>query len=90
MLCEDNFGNMRTLPTEELRARKGGWGMYYHFDYHGGPISYEWVNSSYLPKVWDQMTEAYEFGIRDIWIVNVGDLKFQEYPLSFYGSCIRL
>ena len=57
--------------------------MYYHFDYHGGPISYEWVNSSYLPKIWDQMTEAYEFGIRDIWVVNVGDLKFQEYPLSF-------
>lgn len=50
--------------------------MYYHFDYHGGPISYEWVNSSYLPKIWDQMTEAYEFGIRDIWVVNVGDLKF--------------
>lgn len=84
MLCEDNFGNMRTLPTKELCNRDGGWGMYYHFDYHGGPISYEWVNSSYLPKVWDQMTKAYEFGIQDIWIVNVGDLKFQEYPLSFF------
>ncbi|MGN0142957.1 MAG: glycosyl hydrolase 115 family protein [Roseburia sp.] len=84
MLCEDNFGNMRTLPTEDSKYRKGGWGMYYHFDYHGGPVSYEWVNSSYLPKVWDQMTEAYEFGIRDIWVVNVGDLKFQEYPLSFF------
>lgn len=84
MLCEDNFGNMRTLPTEDLKDREGGWGMYYHFDYHGGPISYEWVNSSHLPKVWDQMTKAYEFGIRDIWIVNVGDLKFQEYPLSFF------
>lgn len=84
MLCEDNFGNMRTLPTEALRGHRGGWGMYYHFDYHGGPVSYEWVNSSYLPKVWDQMTEAYEFGIRDIWVVNVGDLKFQEYPLSFF------
>lgn len=84
MLCEDNFGNMRTLPTEDLKDREGGWGMYYHFDYHGGPISYEWVNSSYLPKVWDQMTKAYEFGIRDIWIVNVGDLKFNEYPLSFF------
>lgn len=84
MLCEDNFGNMRTLPTADLKDRDGGWGMYYHFDYHGGPISYEWVNSSYLPKVWDQMTKAYEFGIRDIWIVNVGDLKFQEYPLSFF------
>lgn len=84
MLCEDNFGNMRTLPTADLRDRDGGWGMYYHFDYHGGPISYEWVNSSYLPKVWDQMTKAYEFGIRDIWVVNVGDFKFNEYPLSFF------
>lgn len=84
MLCEDNFGNMRTLPMAELKDREGGWGMYYHFDYHGGPVSYEWVNSSYLPKVWDQMSMAYEFGIRDIWIVNVGDVKFQEYPLSFF------
>lgn len=84
MLCEDNFGNMRTLPTIQNCNREGGWGMYYHMDYHGGPISYEWVNSSYLPKIWDQMTTAYETGIRDIWIVNVGDLKFQEFPLSYF------
>lgn len=84
MLCEDNYGNMRTLPTEEMRSHRGGFGMYYHFDYHGSPVSYEWVNSSYLPKIWDQMTMAYDFGVRDIWIVNVGDLKFQEYPLSFF------
>lgn len=84
MLCEDNFGNMRTLPEKELRDRQGGWGMYYHFDYHGEPVSYEWVNSTYLPKVWEQMTMAYEFGIRDIWIVNVGDLKPQELPLSYF------
>lgn len=84
MLCEDNFGNMRTLPTPELKERDGGWGMYYHFDYHGGPVSYEWVNSTYLPKVWEQMSMAYDFGVRDIWIVNVGDLKFQELPLSFF------
>ena len=36
MLCEDNFGHMRTLPTPEIRDHKGGFGMYYHFDYHGG------------------------------------------------------
>ncbi len=84
MLCEDNFGNMRTLPTKDIRERDGGWGMYYHFDYHGDPVSYEWVNSTYLAKVWEQMTQAYEFGIRDIWIVNVGDLKPQELPLSYF------
>ena len=84
MLCEDNFGNMRTLPKKELRDRKGGYGMYYHFDYHGGPVSYEWVNSTPIAKVWEQMSMAYDYGIRDIWIVNVGDLKPQEFPLSYF------
>lgn len=84
MLCDDNHGNLRTLPTEEMRSHKGGYGMYYHFDYHGGPISYEWVNSSYLPKIWEQMTMAYDFGIRDLWIVNVGDISTQEFPLSYF------
>lgn len=84
MLCEDNYGNMRTLPPKELRDRKGGWGMYYHFDYHGGPISYEWVNSTPLTKVWEQMSMAYDYGIRDVWIVNVGDLKPQELPLNYF------
>lgn len=84
MLCEDNFGNMRTLPKKELRERKGGYGMYYHFDYHGGPVSYEWVNSTPLAKVWEQMSMAYDYGVRDIWIVNVGDLKPQELPLSYF------
>ena len=84
MLCEDNYGNMRTLPPKNLRDRKGGWGMYYHFDYHGGPISYEWVNSTPLTKVWEQMSMAYDYGIRDVWIVNVGDLKPQELPLNYF------
>lgn len=84
MFCDDNHGNLRTLPTEEMRDHSGGYGMYYHFDYHGGPISYEWMNSSYLPKIWEQMTMAYDFGVRDLWIVNVGDVYTQEYPLSFF------
>ena len=84
MLCEDNFGQMRALPTEDIRNRKSGFGMYYHFDYHGGPISYEWVDSTPLSKVWEQMCQAYEYGIREMWIVNVGDLKFHEVPLTYF------
>lgn len=84
MLCEDNFGHMRTLPTEEIRAHKGGFGMYYHFDYHGGPVSYEWLDSTPLSKTWEQMCTAYEYGVRELWIVNVGDLKLHEIPLSFF------
>lgn len=84
MLCDDNFGNLRTLPDEHMRKHNGGYGMYYHFDYHGAPISYEWVNSSYLPKVHRQMCTAYENGIRDLWIVNVGDIFTTEFPLAYF------
>ena len=84
MLCDDNFGNLRTVPTPEMRDHKGGYGMYYHFDYHGLPISFEWFNTSNLAKTWEQMTTAYDFGIRDLWIVNVGDIFSNEYPLSFF------
>ncbi len=84
MLCDDNHGNLRTLPTKEMRNHNGGYGMYYHFDYHGEPISYEWINSSYLPKIWEQMSMAYDFGIKDLWIVNVGDISTQEFPLSYF------
>lgn len=84
MLCEDNFGHMRTLPTEEIRGRRGGFGMYYHYDYHGGPVSYEWVDSTPFSKMWEQMSMAYEYGIRDVWIVNVGDVKFHEVPLTYF------
>lgn len=84
LLSDDNFANVRTLPTKENRNRKAGWGLYYHFDYHGAPVSYEWVNSTPLPKVWEQLTMAYEYGIRDLWIVNVGDIRPQELPLSYY------
>ena len=84
LLSDDNFANCRTLPTAETMDRPAGWGLYYHFDYHGGPISYEWVNSTALQKVWDQMTLAYEYGIRDLWVVNVGDLRPQELPLSYF------
>ena len=84
MLCDDNHGNLRTVPTEKMRAHKGGYGMYYHFDYHGWPYSYEWLNTNYLPKVKEQMTAAYDFGIRDLWIVNVGDIMTNEFPLSYF------
>ncbi len=85
MLCEDNHGFMRSLPTPEmtaaLKARSCGWGMYYHVDYHGGPVSYEWMPSTPFAKLWEQMCLAYDYGIRDVWILNTGDLKGNEVSL---------
>lgn len=84
MFCEDNYGNMRTLPDKQIRNHKGGLGMYYHLDYHGAPVSYEWINTTPLSKIWEQMTEAYEYGVHEVWMVNVGDLKGNEFPLSYF------
>ncbi len=86
MLCEDNHGFMRSLPTPEMTAalqkRGCGWGMYYHVDYHGGPVSYEWMPSTPFSKLWEQMCLAYDAGIRDVWILNTGDLKGNEVSLA--------
>ncbi len=82
--CDDNWGNIRRLPTPEERKRSGGVGIYYHFDYVGDPRSYKWLNTVPITKVWEQMNLAYEYGADRIWIVNVGDLKPMEFPIEFF------
>jgi hypothetical protein len=82
--AEDNWGNTRRLPTKDELNRSGGAGIYYHFDYHGGPRSYQWLNSNPIPKIWDQMTLARQYGADRIWIVNAGHLKGYEFPLEFF------
>ncbi|OGX90203.1 glycosyhydrolase [Hymenobacter coccineus] len=84
LLCDDNWGNLRKLPKLGDKPRKGGYGIYYHFDYVGGPRSYRWLNTNPLPRVWEQMHLAHENGVNQIWIVNVGDLKPMELPISFF------
>ena len=84
LLSDDNFGNLRTVPSPEIKDRKPGWGIYYHFDYHGDPISYEWVNSTPITKAWEQLTSGYEYGIRKLWICNVGDVRPVELPLNYF------
>jgi len=84
MWCDDNWGNIRRLPTEDERKRSGGAGIYYHFDYVGGPRSYRWINTNPITKVWEQMNLAHHYGANRIWIVNVGDLKPMEFPMEFF------
>jgi hypothetical protein len=84
--CDDNWGDIRRLPTTEERKRSGGAGIYYHFDYVGGPRNYKWLNTNPLPKVWEQMNLALEYDAKRIWIVNVGDLKPVEFPTEFFLS----
>ena len=84
LLCDDNWGNVRKLPGLDEKPRKGGYGMYYHFDYVGGPRNSKWINISPIPRIWEQLNLSYEHGVRKLWIVNVGDLKPMEYPITFF------
>ncbi len=84
LLCDDNWGNIRKLPKLTDPPRKGGYGIYYHFDYVGGPRNYKWINTNNISRVWEQMHLAYEYGVDRIWIVNVGDIKPMEFPTSFF------
>ena len=84
LLCDDNWGNIRKLPKLDEKPRSGGYGIYYHFDYVGGPRNYKWLNTNPIPRVWEQMHMAWEYKARQIWIVNVGDIKPMEFPISFF------
>lgn len=84
LLCDDNWGNVRKLPEMKAKPRKGGYGMYYHFDYVGAPRSSKWLNVTQIQRVWEQMNLSYEHGVRQLWVVNVGDLKPMEYPITFF------
>ena len=34
------------------------------------------MGATYLPKVWEEMTAAYEYGVpREIWVTNIGDIR---------------
>lgn len=84
MWSDDNWGNIRRLPKPDDKPRAGGHGVYYHYDFHGGPRSYEWLNTSPIQRTWEQMHLAYRHGADRIWIVNVGDIKPMEFPISFF------
>lgn len=84
LLCDDNWGNIRRLPKPGDKPRKGGYGIYYHFDYVGDPRNYKWLNTNNIARTWEQMNLAWAYNARQIWIVNVGDIKPMEYPISFF------
>jgi hypothetical protein len=84
LLADDNWGNVRRLPNEEELKHPGGWGMYYHFDYVGAPRNSKWLNVSPIQHIWEQLQLTYDYGVDKLWVVNVGDLKPMEYPITLF------
>ncbi|KAH9893097.1 glycoside hydrolase family 115 protein [Xylariomycetidae sp. FL2044] len=74
--ADDNWGNVRRVPIDDEKGRSGGAGVYYHFDYVGDTRDYK--------KTAEQMQLAFDHGADRIWVVNVGDLKPLEIPLTHF------
>lgn len=84
MWCDDNYGYIRHFPTEAERQRVGGNGIYYHVSYWGRPHDYLWLCTVSPGLIHQQMTAAYDNGIRKMWVLNVGDIKPCEYQIELF------
>lgn len=84
LLCDDNWGNVRRLPDLNAKHHPGGYGMYYHVDLHGAPRAYQWLNMTQIQHMWEQLYLTYTYGVDRMWILNVGDLKPNEFPTDFF------
>ena len=84
LLSDDNWGDVRKLPNAEELKHPGGWGMYYHVDYVGAPRNSKWLNVTPVQNLWEQMQLTYEYGVDQLWVLNVGDLKPMEYPITLF------
>lgn len=81
---DDNFGYIRYFPSPEERKHAGGFGVYYHISYLGRPLSYLWLNTTPPALIWEEMSKAYDYGMRKLWVLNVGDIKPAEVGTEFF------
>lgn len=84
LLSDDNWGDVRRLPDAVERQHPGGWGMYYHVDYVGAPRNTKWLNVTPIQNMWEQLQLTYDYGVDKLWVLNVGDLKPMEYPITLF------
>ena len=80
---DDKHGYCRNLCNPEEMKRKGGAGIYYHLSYHGDPASWIWLSPLSTSFLSTELTKAYTYGARKIWVFNVGDIKPAEKEISF-------
>ncbi len=84
MWADDNNGYIRQLSNQKERLRSGGAGVYYHISYWGRPHDYLWLESIPVALIWEEMYKAYQTNGKNVWIVNVGDIKPNEIGMNFF------
>lgn len=83
---DDNFGYIRRLGAPAERKRSGGAGLYWHLSYYGFPHSYTWINTTAPALMWEEFGKAWENDARNLWVVNVGDIKPMEVGIDYFSK----
>ena len=81
---DDNYGYIRQLPNAEEQARPGGSALYYHVSYWGAPHDYLWLCTTPPALLREELTKAWDHGVRKLWILNVGDIKPAEADIDYF------
>jgi hypothetical protein len=81
---DDNYGYIRALSNTEEQKRSGGGGVYYHASYWGRPHDYLWLSTTNPQLIREEMMKAYNLSNKNIWILNVGDIKPAEYNTQLF------
>ena len=82
---DDNYGYIRRLSNPEEQKRSGGSGVYYHISYYGGPHSYCELNTTPPGLMELELRKAWDNNARDLWVLNVGDLKLMEIGVDYFA-----
>lgn len=88
MWVNDNFGYVRRLGGPQCAGYGGG--IYWHVGYWGRPHGYIHLCTTPPAFMWYELVaKAWQNGVRDVWMVNVGDVFQAEiliYALGKFAS----
>ena len=57
--------------------------------YWGVPLDYLWLCTTPPGLVWEEMSKAWEYNARRLWLVNIGDIKPGEIGAEFFLRMAR-
>lgn len=83
---DDNYGYMKRLSNPKEQKRSGRAGVYYHASYLGSPHDYLWLGSTPPNLMYEELHKAYNTGADRLWLLNSGDIKSCESPITQFLS----
>ena len=84
MWTNDNFGYIRRLGSSPSPLPPQG--IYWHISYHGHPHGYIHLCTTPPAFMWYELVaKCWENGVRDVWMVNAGDVFQAEILLDAFG-----